>query len=71
MEPFIFGAFIGLEIVFHNAPFLFSHCKHCIWVQKISTRHYLIWLFHPTVMHGIEGYVVHFVIYSGHVIGGH
>lgn len=71
MEPVIFGAFIALEVVFHNAPHWLEHTKHCAWVQQVSKNHYLVWLFHPSVMVGVQGYLVHFVVYSGKVIGGH
>lgn len=71
MEAAIFVAFIGLQTVFANAPHWFEHTKHCVWVQKISANHYLIWLFHPVVLSGTKDYLVHFFIYSGYVIGGH
>lgn len=71
MEPAIFGAFIVIETIYANAPHLFEHTKHCAWVQKLSNWHYCVWLFHPAVVHGVQAYVVHFVVYSGHVIGGH
>lgn len=71
MEPLIFIAFVAIETVYANAPHWFAHTKHCVWVQKLADRHYLVWLLHPAVVHGMQGYLVHFVVYSGHVIGGH
>jgi hypothetical protein len=71
MEPVIFIAFIGLQACFANGPHWFKHVQGCLWVQKLSERHYLVWLFHPAVLHGVRDYVVHFVIYSGKIIGAH
>jgi hypothetical protein len=71
MEPAIFGAFIILEGIFHAAPDVFNHLKQKVWLQKLNRHHYAVWLFHPIVWHGIAGYVVHFVVYSGQILGVH
>ena len=66
-ELLTFGAFLGLQWTFHQLQQLHQSPL----VEKIVHGHWLVWLFHPAVSHGLQDYVVHFVVYSGQIIGMH
>ena len=66
-EMWIFFAFGFLQIVFHNAHKITGWA----WVKKVSDNHWVVWLAHPVITHTVTDYVVHFVIYSGQIIGVH
>ena len=66
-EIAILFAFGGLQILFHNA----HKMTGWLWVQKLSEQHWVVWVFHPTVLHTLQDYGVHAIIYSGYVIKGH
>lgn len=70
-ETVILIAFVGLQTGFHLAPRLFNHLAHIVWVQRLGKHGWIVWLIHPSVLHGLQDYMIHFVIYSGRVIGGH
>lgn len=64
-EATVFAAFLVLQVVFHRCGRL-----HDVWiVRKIAENHFVVWLFHPAMLHTAQDYMVHFVVYSGHVLG--
>jgi hypothetical protein len=71
MEMTIFTAFIVLQIAARTLPETCKRIAHFAWVQRLADKHYLVWIAHPVVIKGLHDYVVHFVVYSGYVIGGH
>jgi hypothetical protein len=66
-ELLIFLAFAGLQTLFHSGHKL----SDVTVVKKISEHHWVIWIFHPVTLHAIQDYAIHFVIYSGKLIGAH
>lgn len=66
-ELIIFAAFLGLQTAFHSSHKLMEHPL----VYKISHKPWLVWIFHPTVLHGVQDYGIHFVVYRGKIIAGH
>jgi hypothetical protein len=71
MEATIFVVFLGLQIVVKAMPKAWEHVAQFAIVQRISQNHWIVWIFHPTVLHGIHDYAIHFFIYSGYVIHSH
>lgn len=67
IEVWIFVAFGVLQVVFHNA----HRITGVAFMKKISENHWVVWMFHPVVLHTFQDYTIHFIIYSGRVITGH
>lgn len=69
-ELIVLGAFFVLQLSFHNLHRLHDVFCSAFW-QRVS--HSPLWLvvFHPTVAHTIQDYSIHFVVYSGKVLGAH
>ena len=66
-ELLTFGAFLALQGLFHSL----EKVHNFPLIAKLANSHWLIWVFHPAVLHTVRDYGVHFVIYSGQVIGAH
>lgn len=66
-ELLIFLSFGLLQIVFYQAHKI-SKYKY---LGKLVHSHFAVWVFHPTVLHAVQDYGIHFVIYSGRIISGH
>jgi hypothetical protein len=71
MEMTIFTAFLVIQIAAKTLPVCFEKFAHLAIVQRVAKNHWIVWFFHPVVLHGVHEYAVHFVIYSGYVIGHH
>lgn len=71
MELIIFVAFVGVQATAHCLPKMCARFNHLWIVQHIANKHWVVWLFHPVILHGIHDYALHFVIYSGYVIRSH
>ena len=72
MELVIFAAFVAIQYAAKALPsYLKSHGKVAWVVSKLSDNHFVVWLAHPAVVHGVHDYIIHFVIYSGYVIRAH
>lgn len=71
MELAIFVAFLALQIGAKAMPKAWDKVAHLVIVQKLAQNHWVVWVFHPTVLHSIHDYAIHFVIYSGYVIHAH
>lgn len=71
MELAICIIFIGLQAGAKALPHACGKVAHWAIIQRISRHHWIVWLGHPVIWHGIHEYVVHFIIYSGYVIGPH
>lgn len=72
MELAIFVAFLWLQFAAKALPEWFKHHdKLVVIMQRLGKNHYLVWLAHPAVIHAVHDYAVHFVVYSGYVIGSH
>lgn len=71
IEIIIFVAFVGLQTVFHTAPEVAKKVEHRKIAEKARKHQYIVWIFHPTIVHAVQDYLVHFVIYSGHIIAAH
>lgn len=71
-EPLVFGAFLALAAIGH-----LSHDKcHPPQLQgRLRCFRVIAWagaaLTHPVFVHTIKDYAIHFVVYSGYVIGSH
>lgn len=69
MELMIFTALLVIQIGAKTLPTAFNkRIAHLAIVQRISQNHWVVWLFHPAVVHSIHDYAIHFVVYSGYVI---
>ena len=68
IEIIIFGAFLVIQFTAKNVPTWASRIAHLAIVQRISKHHWLVWICHPAILHGIHDYAIHFVVYSGYVI---
>lgn len=66
-ELLIFGAFGMIQLAFHEGHRAISHPL----MYKLTHKPWIIWVFHPSMVHTIQDYGIHFVIYSGKVISGH
>jgi hypothetical protein len=66
-EVLIFAAFGVLQIVFHSVHKITG--LHSM--KKLAQHHWVVWMFHPVVVHTFQDYFIHFVIYSGRIISGH
>lgn len=71
MEAIILLSFVGVQIGAHLLPRVWGKASQYVLVQKVSKSHWIVWLFHPVVLHGIHDYAIHFVIYSGYIIQSH
>lgn len=71
MEAIILLSFIGVQVGAHFLPRVCGKVGRYALVQRVSKSHYLIWLVHPVVLHGLHDYAIHFVIYSGYIIQSH
>lgn len=71
METVVFGAFIVLQIAFRELPNVAKWAGKFVIVQKLANNHWLVWIFHPAVLHGLQDYAVHLVVYSGYILRGH
>jgi len=69
VEFLIFTTFIALQATAKNLPLVSKRIAAFAIVQRLSNNHWLVWFFHPVVLKGAHDYVVHFVIYSGYIIG--
>lgn len=67
MDVTVFVAFVALQCGFQSAHKL-SNSKFSRW---IAGKHWLVWLVHPAVLHGVQDYAIHVVVYSGRVIAAH
>jgi hypothetical protein len=73
-ELCIFLCFVGLAFLWHWLERKTTHNHECHEFQCHWRRHLkwlLIPLAHPAVIHGIREFMVHLVIYSGLIFGGH
>lgn len=70
-ELIVFVAFFSLQAVFHGLQH-FTHVldQSKLW-ERIVHSQVLVLVFHPTVLHTIQDYSIHFVIYSGKIIAAH
>jgi hypothetical protein len=72
MEAAIFVTFIVIQFAAKELP---EKCgerfRNLAIVQHIRDNHWVVWLMHPAVLHGLHDYVIHFVVYSGYVIRAH
>lgn len=68
VELIIFAAFLVLQAGAKALPNVATKISHFAIVQRISKHHWVVWICHPTVLHGIHDYAIHFVVYSGYVI---
>ncbi len=68
MEAAVFLCFMGVQLGVHAMPHVWERVEKIVWVQRLSRHHYLVWFVHPAVLHTLQDYVVHFVVYSGHVL---
>lgn len=66
-ELTIFGAFLALQVAIHRCEDLAEHPI----VRKLRSEPRTAWLVHHTVLESVRDYGVHFIIYSGYVIGSH
>lgn len=73
MEAAIFVTFIGIQAACKGLEKLCTEEDHWLHaaMQRLSRNHYVVWLFHPAVLHGMQEYVVHYVIYSGQIFASH
>lgn len=54
----IFTVFVILQIAVKAMPVAFGKLELFAIVQKLSRNHYVIWLVHPTVIHGMHDYMI-------------
>lgn len=75
MELAICGAFIVLQISAKCLPIvcklMYAKAGHWAFVQRVSANHWVVWLFHPALWHGLHDYAIHLVVYSGYIINAH
>lgn len=71
MEAIILLSFVAVQASAKLLPVAFGKIAHLVWVQKLSKNHWIVWFFHPVVLHGLHDYAVHFVVYSGYIIRSH
>lgn len=71
MEALIFVSFVGIQWLAHELPEWISHTRCKSVADKLSKNHYLVWMAHPAVVHGLHEYAVHLIVYSGYVIRAH
>lgn len=71
MEFAIFAAFLAIQFAAKQLPTQFKRIATIPIVARIGQHHWVVWMFHPAVLHGIHDYAIHFVIYSGYVIRAH
>lgn len=67
-EFLIFLGFGALQVGFVMTEKLKKHCRIFKHTEKY---HWMVWLGHPVVIHTVQDYAIHFVIYSGRIISGH
>jgi hypothetical protein len=72
MEMLIFVVFVGLEYLAKQLPhWVDAHPRVLVWIERLGQHHWAVWVLHPAVLHGAHEYLVHFIVYSGYVFGGH
>lgn len=71
MELIIFVSFLVIQFAAKALPHAAERVARFAIVQRLSQHHWVVWLIHPAVLHSIHDYAIHFVIYSGLVIGKH
>jgi hypothetical protein len=71
MEAVIAISFIALQFGAKCLPLMCSKLAHFALIQRISQHHWIVWLGHPVIWHGLHEYCVHLVVYSGYIISGH
>jgi hypothetical protein len=70
MDAVVFIAFVGIQVSFAALHSL-GHFKCFAVFHRIAENHWVIWFFHPTIIEGTKEFLVHIIVYSGHVIGVH
>lgn len=71
MEIVVFVTFIAIQYAAKTLPHWIaqqSNGRFAVLVQRLSDRHFLVWVAHPAVLSGLHDYVIHFVVYSGYII---
>lgn len=63
-ELITFVAFVGIQTCVH----LVAHLKHCSVVSRVAATHVAAVVVHPTVLHAVQDYAIHFVVYSGYIL---
>lgn len=62
MEVAIFAGFIFVQLVAH-----YGHkITGLIIFQRIGKHHWVVWVAHPAVLHGLQDYAIHVVDTSVH-----
>lgn len=67
-EVLVFISFCGLQGLYHWLESTYG--KHA-WLQQLAHCHIVVLALHPAVIHGVQDYLIHFVVYSGKVIAAH
>ena len=65
MEALTFIAFVVVHIGALNAHKL----TRLVVLQKLSKNHYVVWLFHPAVLHASQDYLIHLADLVVHTVG--
>jgi len=60
-----FGTIQFVAYIAEHKPHLFHNKFH---FERIVRWHVVVWLAHPVILHTMQDYVIHFVVYSGRVL---
>lgn len=71
MEIAIFCVFMTLQFSAKYLPALCEKAAQFAAVQRLAQHHWVVWLGHPVIWHGVHDYAVHLAIYSGYFLPTH